>query len=453
MVCTIVDESSGGSVQVGGGWAISLTTVPVVGTTVDWSGDLGEHPHIFQDGHQLVTSWDTPGTKTLKARCESDERVFVIIVNPCMIYFLDASRGAVKQFEPVLINAETFPAASVNAAQAERRLAWSGDLGTQPEMAGNSLVTHWETQGLQRVTVACGSAATASIFIEVSDEFDDPSLWRPADVERRRQKRVARLNTRDWGLSGVAWTALGTAITLSGPVGWALAVCAGGIAYSGASVIVNNYNAAEPPRDDFDVVSRFDNLTSALPVPVNETHAIMLELIVKAVAMVVCQRDLVISYERLSGALEAAINDQGRTGTLIEAPFVADQVAAIVHNASKGAQLMTSLLSSIGPTNDAYQALVDPLRVHLDELRALSADDIQAIMRDSWNAQTDFRVQFGLSASDMGYIEEGADQAINDLGKIRNIPNEVFDQDAVTHFADMAARLHELAVAYDALLH
>ena len=122
MACTIVGELTGGSTHVGGGWTFSVTTVPVVGVQLDWTGDLGDDPQFFQDNHQLTTRWDTPGTKTVTVRCDSDTRTATVVVTPCMIVSLDTSFGYVAPSRPVLITADTIPQASVNNALPARKL-------------------------------------------------------------------------------------------------------------------------------------------------------------------------------------------------------------------------------------------------------------------------------------------------------------------------------------------
>jgi len=170
MACTIVGDLTGGSVPVGGGLAFAITTQPI-GAQVNWTGDLGDDKHIFQDGHQLTTRWDTPGIKTLTAQCESDSRTVTVFVTPCRILSLTTSSSHVAVGQSVLITAntaDTIPPASVDDAVPARKLEWGGNLGPQPEFSGNTLVTHWEDTGEMFVTVACGGNEPVRTMIIVS---------------------------------------------------------------------------------------------------------------------------------------------------------------------------------------------------------------------------------------------------------------------------------------------
>jgi hypothetical protein len=170
MACTIVGDLTGGNVPVGGGLAFAVTTQPI-GAQVNWTGDLGDDLHIFQDGHQLITRWDTPGIKTLTAQCESDSRTVTVFVTPCQVVSLNTSSSHVARFHSVLITAntaDTIPHASVDDAVPARKLEWSGDLGHEPQFSGNTLVTHWEDTGEMYVAVTCGGSATATTMIIVS---------------------------------------------------------------------------------------------------------------------------------------------------------------------------------------------------------------------------------------------------------------------------------------------
>ena len=329
----------------------------------------------------------------------------------------------------------------------------SGDLGPAPQFSGNSLVTHWETIGIKPVAVTCGGGTPEMINIIVSNDFAPPTPWLSADAERRRQKRVTRANKRDWSTEAIAMGTSGALLLdAGGPAVW---VAAFGIAAGGcyAAAEVNDYNADGPPRDDFDVVSRFREPAFALPAPIDESHEAILKLIARVLSMAFCQRDLVMSFERLDGAVLAAINDQRRPADLINAPFVSEQIEAIVHNSSAGAQLMTSILSSTTAANNAYDVMVEPIRAHIDAFRTLAPEDVQASARDIWDGlRPDPRVQLGLSPSDMDYVDIASEKMISHLTGVSQIPDVLFSQHAVANFADMAARLRELAIAYNTLI-
>ena len=155
---------------VGGGLAFAVTTEPI-GAQVTWTGNTGDDPHIFQDGHQLITRWDTPGIKTLTAQCGSDSRTVTVFVKPCQVVSLSTSSSHVAKFQSVLITAntaDTIPHASVDDAVPARKLEWGGNLGHEPQYSGNTVVTHWEDTGEMCVTVTCGGSATATTTIIVS---------------------------------------------------------------------------------------------------------------------------------------------------------------------------------------------------------------------------------------------------------------------------------------------
>src|SRR5215213_11096130 len=116
--CAILPESPSDSVWVGGSWAVSLTTIPIL-ATVTWSGDLG-NAKIIADGHQLMTRWDTPGTKNLVAKCEQAQQAFAVRVRPCVILMMETSKVLPFLQESVLITAETIPRASASSTEPER---------------------------------------------------------------------------------------------------------------------------------------------------------------------------------------------------------------------------------------------------------------------------------------------------------------------------------------------
>jgi hypothetical protein len=128
--CEILDTIAMDSVFAGSSWGISLTTIPLL-SPITWGGDLGDHFRLLTaDGHQIITAWDTPGTKTLTARCEDAEKSFTVFVRRCEIVELRRSQSYPFLRQLVMLQALTSPAAS--DTHPERTLRWDGDLGTSP---------------------------------------------------------------------------------------------------------------------------------------------------------------------------------------------------------------------------------------------------------------------------------------------------------------------------------
>ncbi|MEJ2865407.1 hypothetical protein [Actinomycetospora flava] len=307
------------------------------------------------------------------------------------------------------------------------------------------------------MTVTCGGGASATTYIEVSDDFSDGSIWLNADAELRRQKKTARREYRNWTIASVGYAGLAglAGFFVAGPVGaWIAASATASVAVSGTMAVIKEEKAEDPPRDDFDVVSRFQDLVFNLPAPATDDHERMLTFLSQMTSMIFCERDLILSLERLDGALNSAIVDQGRVGELIDAPFVSEQVGAIVHNASIGSSLALAILSSIPAVDEVYQELVGQLAAHIEAYQGLPPQDVQDSIKNAWaSQQADIRTQLGLLASDMPLlnlgIERSVDELVNELGELRPLPNTLFSDDTISNVADMAASLNELAAAYD----
>jgi hypothetical protein len=458
--CAILPSSPSDSVTVGGSWSVSLTTIPI-GATVSWKGDLG-NAKIIADGHQLITRWDTPGTKILFAKCEQDERAFEVRVRPCVILWMETSKVLPFLHESVVITAETIPSASASSTEPERILTWSGDLGANPIIVSNGLITSWDMPGPKEVTVTCGSGATAEKLILVLDITEEESLER-AEEKRREAKRNHKKASSRFNRAAFI---LGVVCIVAGPVAGALAgtitairlgglIVGGGLVGAGAAWTGLNYSdlADDPPRDDIDVVSRFQPLHVNLPLPSDPEEASFREFLSGLLSISVCTGDLIRSLERFDGAIAAALNDGGLANGLDSVPFLPLQTAAIEHNASVGADLIRGLVSSVSSLNNAYASYMTLLNDQGADF-GVEPGDVRARWRALWDEQRiEFGTQLGLSDADLADMNNAVVSSIEDVVDRPEKPPEVLiDEADETLLESMAQALDDLAVAYGQLL-
>jgi hypothetical protein len=446
--CTILPPFFSDSVFVGQSWSVSLTTVPIL-HPVTWSGDLG-NVEIIVDGHQLITTWDTPGTKTLVAKCEQAQQPFEVRVRPCEISMIDTTRSMPFLQEPVMITVESIPRASASSTEPERLLTWSGDLGANPTLVGNALITSWDMPGLKVVRVRCGLATPAEKLILVLDIANEESLER-AEEKRREAKRSGAQASVAFNDGAVT---LGVAGVVAGPhaavASRVLALSSFGSWFAGnrASAFAN-----DPPRDDFDVVSRFQSLHINLPLPSDPQEASLLEFLSGLASISVCTGDLIRSLERFDGAIAAAVNDGGLANGLDSVPFLPLQTASIEHNASVGADLIRGLVSRVSSLNAAYASYVTLLNDQGVDV-GVEPGDVRAELRALWDQQrTQLGTQLGLSDADLADMNIAVVSGIEGVvDRRRRLPEVLIDEAGKTLLESMAQALDDLAVAYGQLL-
>jgi hypothetical protein len=206
-----------------------------------------------------------------------------------------------------------------------------------------------------------------------------------------------------------------------------------------------NVLANDPPRDDIDVVSRFNGLTFDLPAPADDHEVRWQVLIKKLVSTAVCVGDLIRSLERVDGALLV----QGRRGVQF-VPQLSLQKAAVQHNATACAALLRELSVLTQPTNEAWHTLIDILTRHRIDPATLSPQEIRTHLRTVWGEQKPrLRTQWGLSQTEMAALTQAVETEIERMqGRIPRLPDVLLDDTWKTSLESLAQALEQLAVAY-----
>jgi hypothetical protein len=189
MACEIkVAAAPPDSTNVSGTIGIAVTTNPG-SRPVSWSGNLGEgFTFLVPTGHQIATSWETPGIKVLLAKCESSVELFTVFVKSCNIIQLISTRHTVPMLREVLIEVTCF-APGESQKDVKTVSPSPKNFGATPKSPLHFTVPSTCGEcGLSRVlAAACGSGQPKSLSIIVLPNTED-------EVEVEEQKKCRQVS-------------------------------------------------------------------------------------------------------------------------------------------------------------------------------------------------------------------------------------------------------------------
>jgi hypothetical protein len=450
MPCQIIPGFAPESVSVGGAWSVSVTTIPI-DAPISWTTDIDVQLTITANGHQIKAVWQTPGEKLLTAVCEDSHASFFVIVTECKIHFLRVNPKTTFRFDQVVIEAETEPRASFE--NPSRRLVWSGQLGNFPEFVDNALLTSWDMPGIKEITASVCDGSDSStthvlVMNETMSEANKQRIKDAYDIRAKTKEEAARASVAM--NDGAVTTGIG-AVVAGVLTGGTVFVVVAGVASFGFWYGGNRLSelSIDPPRTDFEVVSRFEELPISFPAPDDPIEVALRAFTSDVISLAACTTHLIRSLERVDGLIMSNSN----VDTIFASPFFPLQASAVAHNANLAAKLIDGVLANTEDINSSWTVVLERLDEGGLSSQSLSLNEIKDRLSDLFEAQREsLEKQLGLPPADFRNLTASVQAGIGNLiQRPPQLPSQLFDEAKTKVLGDCSGTLRNLASAFERL--
>jgi hypothetical protein len=279
-----------------------------------------------------------------------------------------------------------------------------------------------------------------------------------AELDRKKMKAVApRIAPAITDASnilrlGAGAAAVGTWWTgAGGLVAGGLSVAAGATGWLGGKF---TRIANDPPRQDFQIASKFEPVNFTLKPPANDLEATWQDFASRNILLGSAIDMLVTSIERHDGLRALRLNSRMPLNPEHAGHMLA-QVDAITHNAAACARLTEDLLAVQPKVNLAWGQLKVTFQFASLSRAPLTYEQLSSKLAETWEGdRRDIQTYFGLSETEIANVSSRRHQAIQQLSLQKgpvSVPDTLLDEGWKERTRANSLRFHEVSRAYASL--